>query len=416
MKRIVILGSSAAGAAMIEEVRRVDPSSEITLIAFDGHYPYKRDAFAPFIANEITPANVFYRPKDFYDRHHVRMVFDQKISRINFKRKKIFTEDKQQFDYDVLLVTDTPENRYPDIKGTNKESVYGYKKLKDIDRIVNALPVVKTVVVQSDSFSGLQAALSLIKRGKEVILVSSEKNIFNAHFEDGMAQWMIRQFEDKGLRIFQSNAIAEILGDKDAKAVRLRSGKVYSAETVLFVETNEDLRLFSGSAVRIGQRIEVTSGFRTDEADVFAVDQACSLSGPEPVTPLLLLEEQGKMVAAAMNGHDRPFSAPVCVWNQNAEGLAVTVLGCINGEGITVNRTFDSAAGTYRGLYIKDHCLVGAILINKEEEKEGLLEHIRNGSHWEPALEERSPEKIPADGCFVGDGRKENVSTELVDN
>ncbi|MCK5179290.1 MAG: NAD(P)/FAD-dependent oxidoreductase, partial [Candidatus Omnitrophica bacterium] len=64
MKQIVILGSSAAGAKMIEEVRRNDPLSEITIIAFDGHYPYMRDAFAPFIAQEIIPEDVFYRPKD----------------------------------------------------------------------------------------------------------------------------------------------------------------------------------------------------------------------------------------------------------------------------------------------------------------------------------------------------------------
>jgi NAD(P)H-nitrite reductase large subunit len=69
MKRIVILGSSVAGAKIIEEIRRNDSSSEITIIAFDGHYPYKRDAFASFISKEITPENVFYRSKDFYEQY-----------------------------------------------------------------------------------------------------------------------------------------------------------------------------------------------------------------------------------------------------------------------------------------------------------------------------------------------------------
>ncbi|MCK5013526.1 MAG: FAD-dependent oxidoreductase [Candidatus Omnitrophica bacterium] len=377
MKRIIILGSSAAGAKVIEEVRRNDRESEITIIALDGHYPYRRDAFASFISKEITPENVFYRSKDFYDQHNVNIILDQKISRVNFKRKRVFTEDKQQFEYDVLIVTDTPENRYPDIKGTNKENVYGYKKLNDIDKIVNALPVVKTVVIQSNSFSGFEAALSFIKREKEVILVSSEDSFLTASFETEMVEWLISKLEEKGLRVIRDNMISEILGDKDAKAVRLQSGKVFSAEVILFVETDEDLRLFSGSSIKVTQKIEVNAEFKAGSDDVFAVDQACQLSGFEPVTPLSVLEEQGETVAAVISGQERTFTMPLCTLSQNIEGFVLTVLGRIDGEGVTVNHAFDQDSGTYKGLYIQDNCLVGAVLVNKEDERDALLENIQ---------------------------------------
>ena len=417
MKRIVILGSSAAGAKMIEEVRRNDTESEITVVALDGHYPYNRDAFAAFIAKETSPANVFYRTKDFYEQHNVRMVFDQKISRINFKRKKIFTEDKQEIDYDVLLVTDTPGNRYPDIKGTNKENIYGYKKLKDIDQIVNALPVVRTVVIQSDSFSGLEAAMSFIKREKEVILVSSENGFLNRHFEAEVLQWLTGALEEKGLRVMPENAIAEILGDKDAKAVRLQSGKVFSAEVILFMETDEDLRLFSSSSITTGRKIEVSSEFKAGADDVFVVDQACSLSGPDPVTPLPVLEEQAKAVVAVINGQESVFSIPVCSWNQKIEGFVITVLGRIDEEGLTVNRTFDQESGTYRGLYLKDNALVGALLVNKENERGSLLGNIFNKTLFDFSTEEQGADgNCAKEGCYAGEMSDENVSTELIDN
>jgi nitrite reductase (NADH) large subunit len=272
--KIVILGSSAAGAKIIEEIRKTDPSSAITVISFDGHYPNTRDAYAPFIANEIAPEKVFPRSRGFYEQHHAQVLFDKKITRINVKRKKIFTEEQEPIDYDVLVVTDTPENRFPDIKGTNKQNIFGYKKLKDIDTIVNALPFVKTVVIQSDRFSGLQAAASFIKREKEVILVSSEGNFLNKHFDAAATAWLMAKFEEKGLRILVGNPITEILGDKDAKAVRLRSGKVFSAEIVLFMETEEDLRLFAGSGVPMGQKIDVDRDFKAGGADnLFIVDQ-----------------------------------------------------------------------------------------------------------------------------------------------
>ena len=174
MKRIVILGSSAAGVKAIEDIRASGPESEITLIAFDGHYPYYRDTFAPYIAKEIDAPKVFCKAKEFYVKNNVNVILDKKLSRINAKRRIICMEDKERIEYDILIVTDTPENQFPDIKGTNKTGIYGYKKLKCIDQLFNAVPLIDTVAVQSDSFTGLQAAAALVKRGKEVIFITSE--------------------------------------------------------------------------------------------------------------------------------------------------------------------------------------------------------------------------------------------------
>jgi len=418
MKKIVILGSSAAGAKAIEEVRRTDPSSEITVIAFDGHYPYRRDAFASFIANEIEPKDVFCRSMDFYERHRVNVILDKTISRVNLKRRKILTEEKEQIDYDTLIVTDTPENRFPDIRGTHKDGVFGYRKLKDIDQIVNILPLIETVAVQSDSFSGLQAALAFVKRKKETILISSEDSFLNRHFEAETLEWLMGAFEEKGLRIMRASAISEILGDRDAKAVRLQSGKVFAAEVVLFGETDEDLRLFSNSDLKVNGKINVDAQCRTNIAGVFAVDQACSLSVSDPVTPLSVLEEQGKAVAAAVSGEEQPICWPVRLRHLNTERLAITVLGETKvSEEIEVRRAFNRESGAYEGLYTDNNRLVGAVLINNEGKKSELLRSINEKTDIGPAQKEAAKAVEPSsrEGDMTETG-SENVSTELVDN
>lgn len=417
MKRIVILGGSAAGIKVIEEIRRTDSSSEITIISFDGHYPYKRDAFAPFIAKDIAPENVFCRPKDFFDQNKAQIILDKKISRINLKRKKIFMEDKEQIDYDILIVTDTPENRYPDIKGTTKENVYGYKKLKDIDRMVNDLSIVKTVAIQSNSFAGLQAAVSFNKRGKEVILVTAKDDFLNRHFEPDVVNWITTQLEEKGLRIMQDNCVMEILGDKEAKAVRLQSGKVFSAEIVLFTETDEDLRIFTGSDFKIGKAIQVDNKFQTNIEGVFAVDQTCNQRVSEPVTPVSILEVQGEIVAAVINGQDRGYELPIYCGNTRTDGLVITIVGDIEDSQAAVQKSFDSETATYTAIYRKDNRLIGAILVNKDEEIDGILNCIHQKTDI-PVVEPGNIEDaagIVSENCS-DEGAAENVSTELIDN
>jgi len=388
MKRIVILGSSPAGVAIIEEVRANDPACKITLIALDGHYPYYRDAFTPFIAGDITPDSVFCQAKDFYEKNNINVILDSKISRINVKRRIIFTEEKERIEYDVLVITDTPENNFPDIKGTNKTGVYGYKKLKDIDQLLNVIQLIDTVAIQSDSFTGLQAAAALVRRGKEVVFISSQKGFISTHFGDDVAQWMVSRLENVNLRIIPDNAIVEILGDKDAKAVRIKEGKVHAAQAIIFVESDEDLKLFKESRLQMDKKVEVNSQFRTNIDSIYAVDHVSVINYSEPVTPLSVLQEQGRVVAAAINDQQQSVEVitTATTLSLNVKGLVITVLGQVGSrDGIEVRRSFDQEVGSYKGIYLEDDRLVGAILVNADGEKDELLRLINEKGQVEAA-------------------------------
>ena len=403
MKKIVILGSSSAGVKIIEAIRSNGSADKITVIALDGHYPYERNAFASFIAQDITPEQVFCKAKDFYDQNSVNVVLDKKVARINVKRRIVFMEDKEQFEYDVLVVTDTPDNKFPGIKGTNKTGVYGFKKLKDIDQLSGVVPLIDVIVIQSDTFVGLQAAAALIKRGKEVILVTSRNGFITTQFGDYASQWLVAHFQKANLQIMRDDQIEEILGDRDAKAVRIKNGKVYHAQAIIITEGEEDLRLFADTGLQMNKRIEVDDQFRTNIESIYAVDQVSAKLDSEPITPKAILDEQGLVVAAAINGEKRPLQLPVVSKNLSIEGLTMSVLGrAETGSEIEVRQSFDQEAGQYKALYLRGEQLVGAVLINMESEKDELLRLIT--------------EKGCIEAVRTGQTDAQDVSTELVDN
>jgi len=417
MKRIVLLGSSAAGVKIIEEIRAGEGEYEITVIALDGHYPYQRDAFAPFIAGDIVPENVFCRAKDFFETNNVNVILDKKITRINAKKRIIFTEDKERIEYDILVVTDTPENKFPNIKGTHKAGVYGYKKLKDIDLILNSLPLIDTIAIQSDSFTGLQTAAALVKRGKEVIFVSSKNGFIATHFPDDVARWVASKFESVGLQIMGDDKIDEILGDKDVKAIRVKEGKVYSAQVVIFMECDEDLKLFADSGLRMKEQIEVNDQFQTNIDSIYAVDQTSTLKNSEPVTPPLALEGQGIIVAAALNDQQRSVEVLGAVLSFNMEGLVITTLGKVEPKaGIEVRSTFDQEAGSYKGLYLDGEQLVGAVLVNAESGKDELLRFITEKRDIEAVSAQPVSNASSSCASDTEQGGEQDVSTELVDS
>jgi len=419
MKKIVILGSSPVGVQVIEDIRKRDSSSKITIISFDGHFPYRRDLFASFISKKISSENIFCHAKDYYAQNNVNVVLDKKISRVNVKRKKIYIEDNDPIDYDVLIITDTPENRFPSIKGANKTGIYGYKKLSDIEQILNVLPMLDTVVVQSDHFSGLQAAAAFASLDKEVIFISPHNSFLNKHFEGEVLQWVVETIDAAGIQSMRNSKITEILGEKDARAIRLDTGKVYSTQVILFGETDEDLRLFSNSGLQMDKKIEVNAQYRSNIDEIFVVDQVCinALTISEPVVPLSILSNQGKVVAAAISDQELTAEIPILHWDVNIEGLTIDVLGRTEFSGERkIVRSFQRESESYTGLYFQNNILVGAILINANDKKNELLRSIHEKTPIEHFHEQGSINNICGNEEDSEDINSEDISTELVDN
>ncbi len=318
MKKILILGSSIAGVKAIEEIRRFEPDCEATILT-DGEYPYDRGLFAPVLSKEVDYKKIFYKPNDYYEKNRINVVVGQKIARINLKKCKVTTDDKQAFEGDVLIVTDAPGYKLPEIRGVNKNGVYTLQQLTDLNQILDFLPLIDTVLIQSDSNRGVSIAAAFLKRDKEVIWVVSSDQIAQDLLNADTTGKLAAAAQENMLRVVAANPIAEILGEGDVKAIRLKSGKVLATQIIIFPDAPVDFKILTDPAVTIDGKIRVNEQFQTGIEGVFALDAAClpvprsgtysagqagvsADLGQESAGFLLVtvLEQQGAAVAAAL--------------------------------------------------------------------------------------------------------------------
>ena len=301
MKRILILGSSIAGVKAIEEIRRFEPDCEATILT-DGEYPYDRGLFAPVLAKEVDYKKIFYKPNDYYEKNRVNVVTGKKIARINLKKCKVTTDDKEVYEGDVLIVTDAPGYKLPEIRGVNKNGVYTLQQLTDLNQILDFLPLIDTVLIQSDSNRGASIAAAFLKRDKEVIWVVTSDQVAQNLLKADTTGKLNGAAQENNLRVVAANPIAEILGEGDVKAVRLKSGKVLAAQIIIFPDAPVDFKLLTDPTVTTDGKIRVNEQFQTGIEGVFALDAACADPGQGSAGFLLVtvLEQQGATVAAAV--------------------------------------------------------------------------------------------------------------------
>lgn len=382
MKQIVIVGGSPAAIKIAEEIRNDDQESVIKVFLWENQLPFSRQDFPQFLAHDLSIDKLYVRPKSFYEQHRIELVFDKKISRVNFKRGQVFFEDKEKIDYDILVISDTGNAKLPDVKGNHRAGVFAVRKLADAGEIFKLLATSETVVVQSQTFAGLRLLASLRKRDKETLLITPESRILSK-IVDEESSGILRSFlEEGGVRVLEQSEIAEVLGDTEAKAVRLKSGKVIATQLVLWPDAGADLRLFKETELQITEQIAVNANFQTNISNVFCVDDLCSaVQGPSQIYQdqyPQILDQQGKTVAAAINGRGLIPELPAKSFSLKIKNSSLHLIGDTEVRpGIRTAKEIDPEHKRYKKFFVEHDVVVGAVLVNFESEFEKISRIIR---------------------------------------
>lgn len=328
MKKIISLGHSLTAIKTIEEIKSRE-EVEVTVISQENIYPYNRGLVVSLPAKKITQNKVLYRPVDDYEKQGIRFIFDKKPTRINFKRGRVTLDDKEHLDYDFLILTEFFLPPFHHLKGANKTGLFNVRLLSDMTAFVKFMPLAETIVVESDHLAGLKTALALCEANKETLLVTSGKTLLNGSLAEADALILQAKAEEAGLRIFFQNRIAEILGDADAKAIRLQNGKVYGCQAVLSDADLPDLRLFKETELQFGQRVAVNNYYQTNFENVFALDGVCdNIKIKDWDISSQYLQASGDMaktVSSKISGQDNALAALELNWEINIKGMVFEI-------------------------------------------------------------------------------------------
>lgn len=379
MKNIVFIGNSAANIKAIEEIRKTDATSSITLVSSDAFYPYDRNALFGYLAKEIKEKQVLCHPDAFYKQNNIRVIVDQPVARFNFKRNQVVLENKEQLEYDILVLADIASPRLPEIKGNHKAGVYNAARLASVKSIAEQLPFVETVVVQVSSVLGFQTLCALGGHGKELVAVSSSASLLPEVLDEESASILKQLLEQNGVRLMLDNSIEEILGDSDLKAVRLKSGKVLSTEMVILDGLSLDTRPIKESGLEFLSDPGRTSFFQSNFKNVYLVDAFLHTfkdSGAGDYTASReQLQAQGLALAQEILGQEVQEVTASPVVRFKMKDLSGFWFGatCLQ-EGGREFLNFDSSKNIYKKIYTSDAELSGAVFLNADDQYANVLE------------------------------------------
>jgi 3-phenylpropionate/trans-cinnamate dioxygenase ferredoxin reductase subunit len=320
---IVILGAGQAGLQMAESLRSEKFDGPITLIGAEPGLPYHRPPLSKgVLLGDTSPQQIEIRSAEVLARKAITLRSGVTATAIDRAARTVSLSDGTTLPYRGLGLATGSRPRPLSIPGADLDGVMVLRTLADTLALSSRLDTARKAAIVGGGFIGLETAAALRKRGIAVTVLEAADRLLARVSPPHMAAFFASLHESNGVTVRCAAQAAEILGtDGRVTAIATTDGTLIEADLVVVgigILPNDDLAKAAGLACEGG--IVVDSCARTDDPLIVAAGD-CTARRDAETGRLIRLEsvqnavEQAKAAAAALMGHEKPFTATPWFWS-----------------------------------------------------------------------------------------------------
>ncbi|MDZ7837470.1 MAG: FAD-dependent oxidoreductase [Actinomycetota bacterium] len=274
---VVVIGGSAAGLTAAITVRRFYPDKSILIVRKEEKVLIP--CGIPYIYGTVGSPDKNLIPDASLEKNNIQLLLDQ-VDELNRDKKLLGLGSGQQIKFDKLIMATGSEPVVPPIEGAGKDNVFAV--WKDIDYLNNVLDQVnqsKNMVIIGGGFIGMEFADECRKnRDVNITIVEMLPNCLALVFEQELCRQAEEIIKGSGVRVLANEKVIAIVGSDKVEGVKLASGKVIEADTVIIgigAKPNSRLAQQAGIPTNQNGTIRVDRYMQTAADDIFSAGDCC---------------------------------------------------------------------------------------------------------------------------------------------
>ncbi len=368
----VIVGAGPAGVIAAETLRKLDSTSQITVIGDEPEPPYSRMAIPYYLSKDIEESGTYLRKtSNHFEDRNIEILRDR-VDSVNDKQNTISLQAGNSLTYDKLLIATGSHAVTPPISGVDATYVHNCWTLEDARNIINLAKPNANVVLVGAGFIGCIILEALVKLKVQLSVVEMENRMVPRMMNEASGGLIKKWCEDKGIKVYTSTRVEEI----DNKTVRLDNNQSLAADLVIMATgVKPNMGLLEGTAIKIDDGILVNEFLQTSNADIYAVgdvaqgkDFSTNNFSVQAIQPTAA--DHGRIAANNMAGKKLRHQGSVNMNVLDTMGLISSSFGLWMGaESSDSAELNDRNRFRYLNLQFRDDVLVGASSL-------GLTEHV----------------------------------------
>ncbi|MFF1809598.1 NAD(P)/FAD-dependent oxidoreductase [Streptomyces sp. NPDC058251] len=319
MKRIVIVGASAAGLTAAETLRRRGWGGDLTLIGEEQHPPYDRPPLSKqILTGAWEPERATLRSPQDLARLEADLRLGQRATALDVEGGQVRLGDGESIGFDGLVIaTGVAPRRLPD---SELAGVHVLRTLDDALALRAALLTGARVVVVGAGFLGTEVAAAARTMGLEVTVVEPEPVPVRRPFGDRIGTLVAGLHRDHGTRLRCGIPVRRLRGAGGrVTGVELGDGTTLSADVVvLALGSAPATGWLTGSGLRLGDGV-VCDVLCQAGPGIYAAGDVATWPNPHFGTRMRLehrmnATEQAMAAASNLLGDATPFASVPYFW------------------------------------------------------------------------------------------------------
>jgi NAD(P)H-nitrite reductase large subunit len=381
----IIVGGSAAAISAVESIRSLDHESRIDLFSDEETPLFSRVLLPYYVAEELSKPLLNFRTSDFFDEKMVTPHMGVKVTDVNPKDKTVKAADGKEYAFDKLLLATGGKAIVPPIPGIDKEGISTLKTLADAEKILN-MKGKRAVVIGAGSI-GVEACISLTRRGIKATLLEQLGQVMPTVFDAEAAAIVQQRIEDLGIEVITGEKALKFTGGKHVRSVVTDTRELPCDMVVLSVGVRpaSELALQAGLTLGDMKGIRVDDCLMTSAQDIYAAGDVAETYDIARNTYFLnaiwpCAFEQGNIAGLNMAGQKTLYPGS---YRRNSIGNFIGIpaisMGITHPDACAIQSDEDEfreirvrTKDSYKKLILKNGKVVGAILVGQTR-KAGLM-------------------------------------------
>ena len=280
MKKIIVVGASAASVAFISKLRSFDQESYIICFSGESSLPYNRCFLADFLIGDQTQEQLQLKPHDFFEKNNVDLRLNSWVTKIDAQLKQVQVAD-QLFDFDYLFLGMGCRPFVPKFLQQNcPQGVFTFHTLSDMQHIQNFIACRKpqSVVIIGAGLNGVEAVSCMVDLKIPVSVVEAAATILPGQVDADVAAWVSDRMEHAGVRVISGHKVVAVEQQNNQVTwAILDDGTKLPAEMVIVAAgsvVNSEILHETGIALH-DTSVLVDDHLKTNFEHVFAAGDLC---------------------------------------------------------------------------------------------------------------------------------------------
>jgi len=274
VRKIAVIGGSAAGMMAAVAAARQDAGAKVTVVTQDS-IPYRKPAIPALIAGYITgPAGAKIFSPQTLSQYNVKLLCPAEATNIDPESKIISilssSKKEEKLLYDAMVIATGAYPLIPKISGCDKKGVCTFTTYEAAAEIIETAKSANSAVVIGAGFIALEIAEALMHKGLDVYF-NVRSRILRKLLEPEVSEFLTKKFEQKGLKMLTGEAISEIGGANSVEYVMHKGKKIDTTLVIMGAGVRPNVALAEKCGIELGTTgaIKVGNCLETSVRDIY---------------------------------------------------------------------------------------------------------------------------------------------------